>query len=174
MKIPRSFKSTATFAMLLLGAAGCGRDSINDSVSDKVDATTTITLDRIGCFGACPSYSLSIGGDGTVTYAGRQFVKVVGAATGQIPVADVQGLVDEMERANYFKLTVPDPCPQGIKTDAPTATTSLQIAGKSHVVTDYHGNLCAPPVLRTLEDRIDVVAQSAQWVKCDGTDYCPK
>jgi hypothetical protein len=160
--------------MLLLGAIGCGSNTINASGTDVVDANTTITLDRTVCFGACPSYSLSIGGDGTVTYTGRQFVKLVGTATSQIPLADVQSLVDEMERSDYFHLTVPDTCPQGMATDNPTATTSLQIAGKSHVVTDYHGAPCAPAVLRTLEDRIDSVAQSAQWVKCDGADYCAR
>jgi hypothetical protein len=160
--------------MVLLCAAGCGSDAIDASPPDVVNANTVITLDRTVCFGMCPSYSLSIGGAGAVTFTGRQFVKLVGTATSQIAVADVQGLVDEMEQADYFHLTVPASCPQGISTDAPTATTSLQVAGKSHVVENYHGNACAPAVLRTLEDRIDAVAQSAQWVKCDGVDYCPR
>jgi hypothetical protein len=101
-------------------------------------------------------------------------VKLVGSVDSQIPVSDVQGLVAEMEQANYFKLTVPKDCPEGIWSDMPSATTSLTIAGKSHEVEDYHGNPCAPAVLRTLEDRIDAVAQSAQWVQCEGPGQCTR
>lgn len=131
-----------------------------------VDASTVITLDRTVCFGFCPSYSLRIGGDGTVVYSGRQFVKVVGTASAQVPVSDVQALVNEMEQANYFNLTVPQTCARGIATDYPTATTSLTLGGATHTVEHYGGNPCAPTVLTTLEDRIDAVAQSTQWVDC--------
>jgi hypothetical protein len=131
-----------------------------------VDASTVITLDRTVCFGVCPSYSLRIGGDGTVVYSGRQFVKVVGTASAQVPVSDVQALVNEMEQANYFNLTVPQTCARGIATDYPTATTSLTLGGATHTVEHYGGNPCAPTVLTTLEDRIDAVAQSTQWVDC--------
>ena len=157
-------------AMLLLCACGSGRDVGPQPI---VDANTAITLDRTVCFGFCPSYSLRIGGDGTVAYSGRQFVKVVGTASAQVPVSDVQGLVNEMEQANYFSLTVPETCAQGIATDHPTATTSLTLAGVTHSVVHYSGNLCAPAVLTTLEDRIDAVAHSAQWVACDtAAGYC--
>jgi hypothetical protein len=131
-----------------------------------VDASTVITLDRTVCFGFCPSYSLRIGGDGTVVYSGRQFVKVVGTASAQVPVSDVQALVNEMEQANYFNLTVPQTCARGIATDYPTATTSLTLGGATHTVEHYGGNPCAPTVLTTLEDRIDAVAHSTQWVDC--------
>ena len=148
------------------GARDGGLDA-SDVPEAIVDAHTTITLDRTGCYGSCPSYSIRMGGDGTVTYVGRQFVKVVGTASSQVPVPDVQELVNEMEQANYFNLTVPDTCALGIETDAPTATTSLTLAGATHTVVHYYGNPCAPAVLTTIEDRIDAVANSAQWVKCD-------
>ena len=143
--------------------SGSGRDAGPQPV---VDASTVITLDRTVCFGVCPSYSLRIGGDGTVVYSGRQFVKVVGTASAQVPVSDVQALVNEMEQANYFNLTVPQTCARGIATDYPTATTSLTLGGATHTVEHYGGNPCAPTVLTTLEDRIDAVAQSTQWVDC--------
>jgi hypothetical protein len=162
----------AVLVASLLCASGCGRDPNNDS-DFVVDAQTLITLDRTACMGMCPDYLLSVGGDGTVTFMGRRYVKVVGAASGQIPVADVQTLVDVMQEANYLNLSVPTDCTR-VKTDQPMVTTSLAIAGTTHTVEHYHGNLCAPEVLTTIEDEIDIVAQSAQWVKCDTpSGYCP-
>lgn len=152
-----------------VGAAG-----FSGSNQQPVDATTVITLDRTECFGTCPSYSLTIRGDGTVAYQGRRFVKVVGAASTQILVSAVQALVDEMVQADYFNLSVPATCAQGIMSDAPTATTSLTLAGRSHSVEDYHGNPCAPAALPGIEDRIDEAAGSSQWVKCEtSSGDCP-
>ena len=146
------------------GVTGTG--GFSGGTQPAVDATTVITLDRTECFGSCPSYTLTIRGNGTVSYQGRQFVKVVGTAAAQIQVSAVQALVDEMVRADYFNLSVPATCAQGIWTDAPTATTSLTLAGRSHSVEDYHGNQCAPAALAGIEDRIDEVAGSSQWVDC--------
>lgn len=172
MKIPGSLGSTAFCAALLLCACVGGQNA-GSGPRPIVDANTAITLDRSVCYGFCPSYSIRIGGDGTVAYVGRQFVKVVGTASSQVPLSDVQGLANEMEQANYFDLTVPETCAQGISTDFPTATTSLTLAGATHTIERYQGNACAPAVLTTLEDRIDTVANSAQWVKCDTADgYC--
>ena len=132
----------------------------------KIDDNTVITLQRTQCDGSCPAYSLSISGNGTVTYQGNQFVKVAGAASSQIPVADVQSLVDSMLQADYFNLSVPANCPEGI-TDMPSANTSLTLNGETHKVDHYQGNPCAPAVLKTIEDLIDTVTNSAQWVHCD-------
>src|SRR5664280_81046 len=138
-----------------------------------VDASTVITLARTVCYGTCPAYSLRIVGDGSVTYQGTNYVKVLGAASEQIPVSDVQALVDQMMQANYFGLSVPDSCPQGINTDAPDYTTSLTLSGQTHTVPHYAGNQCAPAVLTTLENRIDEITNSAQGVKCDTAGgYC--
>lgn len=156
----------------LLGAPGCASDA-NTDTQVVIDAQTVVSLDRTACMGACPDYALTVGGDGTVTFVGRRYVKVVGTATGQIPVADVQTLVETMEQLNYFGLSVPTTC-ESVKTDSPTATTSLTITGTTHTVQHYHGNLCAPEALHTIEDLIDIVGQSGQWVKCDtATGICP-
>ena len=101
-----------------------------------------------------------------------EYVKVVGAASTQKQVSALQILVDEMVRADYFNLSVPTTCAQEIITDAPTATTSLTLADRSHTIENYHGNPCAPAALAGIESRIDEVAGSSQWVSC-GTTYCP-
>ena len=161
----------ATIVTMVATTACSGGDSVT---TQPVDATTVVTLDRMECFGACPSYSLTLDGSGTVSYQGRRFVKVVGTASVQIQVSTVQALVDKMIRADFFNLSVPATCPQGISTDGPTATTSLTLAGRSHSVEHYHGNACAPAVLDTIEEDIDLTAGSAAWVDCDtSSGYCP-
>jgi hypothetical protein len=173
MKILSALGSSALFTTLLLCACG-SENSQGVATPPPVDANTAITLDRSACFGNCPSYTLSIGGDGTVAYVGRQYVNVAGTASSQIPVSSVQELADEMYRANYFGLTVPETCPQGIASDFPTVVTSLTIEGNTHMVVHDHGNQCAPAALTTLEDRIDAVAGSAQWVACNSQGgSCP-
>lgn len=157
------------FATAAAAQASCGSNCVacSDGIVSTVDARTVITLKRDYCFGMCPVYSLTIGGDGTVTYQGTQYVNVVGTATSQIAVSDVQSLVDQMMQADYFNLSVPATCPQGMWTDMPTSTTSLTLDNQSHSIVYDHGNQCAPAILSTLENRIDEISNSAQWVKCD-------
>jgi hypothetical protein len=152
------------FSGFVIGCAG-GTSSGTESI--PIDADTLITLARSACYGSCPVYSLAISGDGSVVYNGEAFVKVMGRASAQIPVSQVQALVDQMLHADYFELSVPQNCPAGIATDASGATTSLTLGGRTHSVQDYHGNACAPAVLREIEDAIDVLVDSEQWTRCD-------
>lgn len=117
-----------------------------------------ISMERTVCFGTCPDYELTIYGNGTVVYEGRNFVAVTGMRTSTIPVQDVRGLVTEFYRINYFSLE--DEYTAQV-TDLPTTTTSIKIDGRFKQVVDYYG---APEALRQLEERIDKVANSAVWV----------
>jgi len=132
-----------------------------------IDSDTRVMLERTECYGSCPVYSLSIAGDGTVAYFGKKYVNVKGAASRQVSVSDVQALVDQMLQADYFSLSVPEACPAGLSTDAPGATTSLTLNGRTHTVYHYYGNACAPADLGSLEDAIDILADSAAWLECD-------
>lgn len=160
------------FATAAAAQESCGSNCVacSDGIASTVDARTVITLERSYCFGMCPVYSLTIGGDGTVTYQGTRYVNVVGTATSQIPVSDVQALVDQMMQADYFNLSVPATCPEGMWTDMPSSITSLSLDNQSHTIVYDHGNQCAPAILATLENRIDEISKSAQWVKCDTAD----
>jgi len=122
-------------------------------------STVVITIERTACYGACPVYSLEITGDGTVTYQGRQFVRVTGKQTAKISPEDVRQLVAEFERIRYFDL-------QNIYaahiTDLPSTTTSIRIGERFKKVIDHYGG---PDELKNLEDRVDEVAGSDRWVK---------
>jgi hypothetical protein len=136
-----------------------------------VDAPPTagpvlITLDRGVCFGFCPDYTVTISGDGQVTYEGRRFVNIVGMRSATIPAADVQALLRRFEQIGFERLR--DEYRAQV-TDLPTYTVTLERNGRRKSVLDY-GGLSAgmPQSVRDLQDEIDRVAGTAQWVLRDG------
>ena len=121
----------------------------------------TITLERTGCFGFCPTYKLVIYGDGRVVYDGKYFVKTKGIRNFQISQVKVKELVDEFYNIDYFSLQDKYDAPV---TDLPTQTTSITIGGKTKKVVDYYG---APKKLSELENKIDDITNSKSWIgKC--------
>ncbi len=123
-----------------------------------------MTLQRTVCFGFCPIYKLSIYGDGTVVYEGERYVKVKGRQTTTISKAAVKQLMREFERIEYFALS--DQYTGG-PTDMPSAITSLTVGKRSKTIHHYLGAPNAPQALTKLENKIDEVVNSKQWI---GTD----
>src|ERR1700677_2461142 len=64
----------------------CYRARRNSGAND-----VSITLDRTGCLGFCPWYSVTILNDGSVRYEGKAYVHVEGVRRTKIPVSDVNG-----------------------------------------------------------------------------------
>jgi len=129
-----------------------------------------VTLERTACFGTCPVYSVRIAGDGLVEYAGKQYVRVVGAAQGRITRTAVQQLLDLIQKSGYFEmageyryLIGPDGT-RGTVTDLPTTITSVRIGTRTHRIVDYVG---APDALHEIERAIDRTAGTAKWVHVD-------
>lgn len=133
----------------------------------------SISLERTVCYGVCPSYVVTLQGDGTVLYEGRQFVKTKGKKTDKVSPSDVAALLAKLDRAGFDKLHVDDKCTM-ISTDHPTVTITVVRDGHKHVVEHYTGNSCAPKVLTSLEDAIDAVAGTDRWVPCGvgSAKYC--
>ena len=130
-----------------------------------------ITLERGACFGPCPIYQVTIASDGTVTFAGRNYVKTKGTATAQIKSEDFNQLVSEFEKLNYFSLrdqyvNTSDGC-NGFMTDMPSVKTSISLNGRSKSVSHYYG--CRGPeiisALTALERKIDEIAGTEKWIK---------
>lgn len=120
-----------------------------------------ITLERTVCFGTCPAYLLTIRGDGTVFFEGRQFVKSMGLFSTKIDPQQVKDLVAEFERIHYFY--IPNFTDYDV-TDAPSANTSITLHGITKTVDHYYGDRDAPQALFELEAKIDEVANSKQWI----------
>ncbi|MBS0386022.1 MAG: hypothetical protein JSS00_11800, partial [Proteobacteria bacterium] len=113
----------------------------------------TITLTRTVCFGFCPAYTVSITGDGQVTYVGRSFVNVTGEQRATVSPAAVQELVRRFDAAHFGSLR--DQYRANVS-DLPTYTLVLERNGVSKTVVDY-GGLSAgmPQAVRDLQNEID-------------------
>lgn len=122
-----------------------------------------ITLERTACFGTCPVYTLTIQGDGTVVYDGKEFVKTKGTSETSITQEKIEQLISEFEKVDYFSLN--DSYTERTITDAQSVITSITIDGKPKTIEHYHGDFSAPKQLTELEDRIDEIVNSEQWIK---------
>ena len=131
------------------------------STASSAQEPITITLQRTICFGFCPAYTVTIQGDGTVTYDGSQHVKISGKHTWTIDPAAVRALAKEMQDAGYFELQDEY---RAMVTDHPTTYTSLTIGGRTKKIRDY---VAGPPKLKDLEEKIDAVAGTKKYVKGD-------
>ncbi len=158
-------KATRPWIVALVALLGVAALSSCDGSNGGSNATplpsdTLITLERGVCFGACPVYELEVRADGTVRYRGNQYVAVEGQRGGRIDPDDFAALVDEFERIGYFNLDDEYPC---LATDVPTFVTSITTAGRSkRVVHCFISD--APQELQELEDLIDEVTGSTQWI----------
>lgn len=129
-----------------------------------------ITLERTSCYGWCPVYKVSVSGDGTVSYEGMKFVRVVGKREAKIDPAAVKSLVKEFQDIHYFELqdeykTIKYPNGlEGMASDLPTAFTSISLNGKTKKIEAYYG---VPAELDKLEEKIDKVTGSKRWVTID-------
>lgn len=123
---------------------------------------TMISLERTLCYGRCPVYSITIYGDGTVRYEGKEHVNVKGSQARVINQERVRQLVAEFERVGYFSMN--DAYTAYMITDAPSVITSITIDGRTKRVRHYLGDRTAPKELMFLENRVDEVAGSREWV----------
>jgi hypothetical protein len=122
----------------------------------------SITLERTACFGACPIYSVSIDGAGAVTYTGQRFVSVIGERRGQASRADVEALLQAFDAAQFQSLQSEY---RAHITDQPSQIITLTRNGATKRVLDYAGTAAGmPEAVRRLEQEIDRVANTAQWV----------
>jgi hypothetical protein len=135
-------------------------------------ATVTMTRENrcgVGGFATdirqCPTYTVTISGDGSVTYAGTSGVVTVGTRTHMVDETASQNLVRAFLDANFFGLQdryVSISMGGGYTTvDHAVATTlSLEIGGRLKSVYDFYGT---PGIVRDLERRVDEVTDSYRY-----------
>ena len=159
---------------LILVVIGCNDPSYL-TAQQTIPDDTLITLERSVCFGTCPNYKLTISADGTVTFEGRQYVKVKGLAKGSISREDLRKLIEAFEAASYFSLhdkyeSEKDGCSK-VWTDNPNVITSIRIKGKSKSISHYYGcqdsrgRSIYPKELTDLETKIDQIVGTDKWIK---------
>lgn len=156
---PRAF--LAAIAAAVLAACAQAAPAQSPAMDD-----VQIQLTRGVCFGFCPDYTVTINGDGQVRYEGRRFVNAVGERTATIPRADVERLVARFDEIGFDQLRNEY---RGRMTDMPTYTVSITRNGQTKTVLDYGGvDAGMPRAVRDLEQEIDRVAGTPQWVLRNG------
>lgn len=123
--------------------------------------SVVIRLERGPCYGSCPVYGVTLYGDGTVRYDGKDHVRIRGSQTAVIAPDAVKSLVEEIERNGFYSLN--DAYTQVSVTDAPSAVLYVATDGKKKQVRHYLGDFKAPKILQVLENRVDELAGTGRW-----------
>ena len=131
----------------------------------RSNSQVTVTLLRTGCFGSCPSYTVTISTNG-ITFEGNGFVVASGKHTDAAKAAAVRALARRFVAADFYSMN--DQYQAGV-TDNPTYVLSLTIDGRKKEVEDYVGQeVGMPAVIAELENAVDTFARTERWI--NGSD----
>jgi hypothetical protein len=166
-------------------ARALGREAERTALAsaDQVDlGTVEIGLERTPCFGSCPSYRVTIRGDGSVSYFGDDYVRVQGERIRLITATAVNELLAQFDAAKFGDLD--DEYVQEV-TDDPSTYLTLVRDGRSKRVLNYWSQASLERIhqlaergfnvahlevhrrLDALADAIDAAVQIEQWIGSD-------
>jgi hypothetical protein len=128
----------------------------------RPDSHVDITLSRSMCYGRCPVYKVSVSTEGIV-FDGDDFVAAKGRHTEAIDPGAVRELAKKFVAADFYSMQ--SEYRAGV-TDNPTYVLSIAIDGYKKQVEDYVGQWVGmPAVIVELEDDVDAIADTDQWIK---------
>jgi ankyrin repeat protein len=128
----------------------------------RPDSHIAIALERTGCFGACPSYTVRVTTTG-IEFDGRGFVTAEGKHIAKVDPVAVRHLAKKFIADDFYSLE--SEYRAGV-TDNPTYVLSLDVDGKTKQVEDYVGSWVGMPgVVSELEEDVDELAQTARWIR---------
>lgn len=132
-----------------------------------------LQLSRGPCYGQCPSYTLTVHGDGLVEYVGHRYVKVKGPLNAKITEEQLRSILGRLDRARFFAL---DDRAFAWCFDTPSVSVSLSLDDSSKRVVSDAGCVGAKSGVQAqfvqAADDIDSIVDSKRWVRCDGR--CPQ
>jgi hypothetical protein len=128
-------------------------------------ADTLDRMERTGCFGTCPSYTLSILEDGKVTFNGREFVKHKGEATRVMSQENLDTLVQKIRESHFMDLPSNPEC-ESRYTDHSSVFLTITLDDERNSITHYLGckGFQYEEELYDLEEAIDSLANTQQWI----------
>jgi len=127
----------------------------------RPDSEVTITLERTGCFGTCPSYTVTVSTNGIV-FDGRGFVVASGKHTDHVDADAVRMLARRFVDADFYSM---DARYWAVVTDNPAYILSIAVDGHAKEVVDYVGlRVGMPAVIAELEHAVDTFARTQQWI----------
>jgi hypothetical protein len=107
----------------------------------------------------CPAYSFSIAGDGTVNYQGLIGVKVRGKRVHSIPAKEVEELVEEFNKIDFFSLR--DSYNDHTIDHNNAVTISLTVGRKTKSIYVFTGE---PEALDKLMRKVYLISKVGQYV----------
>ncbi len=117
----------------------------------------SLTLERIGCEGFCPWYSVTILGNGSVRYEGKAYVQAEGIHKRTIPVSNVDKLIRELLDEDFLHWDEKTE----LCVDYPEARITAVLNGQRKQVLE---GCNAPGKVLTLADEIDAISGAKRWV----------
>lgn len=131
----------------------------------RPDSNVTITLERTGCHGRCPSYTVTVDRGG-IAFEGRNFVVASGRHADRVDGDEIRKLAKRFVTADFYSM---DSNYTAQVTDNPTYVLSIAIDGRTKQVEDYVGSWVGmPAVITELEDAVDTLGRTKRWI--DGSD----
>jgi ankyrin repeat protein len=128
----------------------------------RPDSIVSITLQRSGCMGSCPSYSVTIATTG-IFFKGGGNVVAQGKHRDTVNPAEVRDLGRRFVNADFYSMNSEY---SASVTDCPTYVLSITIDGQSKKILDYVGQWEGmPAVIADLEDEVDDFAQTKRWIE---------
>ena len=120
-------------------------------------ADFSLTLERTGCEGFCPWYSVTILSDGSVRYEGKAYVHREGSRKKTIQVSDVNKLIHELRNEDFFHWEEKtDLC-----VDYPEVRITASLNGQHKQVLE---GCSAPGKVLALAQEIDTISGTRNWV----------
>lgn len=118
-----------------------------------------LSLKRTPCFGRCPVYTVELFADGRLHFVGDANVRARGEHEGRLSGAEVAKVTERMEASDFARWkTAYDK--QSV-TDLPGAV----LTWKGKTIRHYHGDEHAPIDLMALETDLDVLLDTAKWIR---------
>jgi len=129
--------------------------------------SVNISLERTGCLGSCPSYKVTLSGDGDITFVAPDrpyaFVTVPGIHHARVSSDTMRELWNSFRRADFLSAQNDYTCNW---TDMPSQTLTLTFGKVTKQVHDYGGLVVGlPEAIGHLEAAVDEAADTARWVR---------
>ncbi len=157
-------RTMRSFAVIVLAAAfffSCARAPHYNIKPDE--RIPWIRMHRGACKGTCPVYEVTIYPDGAVVFTGEKYTRERGRRKGRLEGGRMGGLQSALQSAVF--LDQPEDCCNCRQTtDQPWVEIEVREGSLRKLIKHYHGCLSAPREITALEDRIDELAGTAQWV----------
>lgn len=131
----------------------------------RPDSNVMFTLERTGCYGMCPSYTVTVDRGGAA-FDGRSFVVASGRHADRVDGDEIRKLAKRFVSADFYSM---DSSYRAKVTDNPTYVLSIAIDGRTKEVEDYVGSWVGMPAIITdLEDAVDTLGRTDRWI--DGSE----